>query len=114
MDLYSRYIVAWMLSRKENSALSSQLITQAHERYAIEPGALPLHQDRGATMTAHCYRDLLGELAVTASHRRPRVSNATAFSEAQVKTMKYPPDYQRRFANYKHAIVWCEDHVSRY
>jgi transposase InsO family protein len=26
MDLFSRYIVAWMLSRKENSALSSQFI----------------------------------------------------------------------------------------
>ncbi len=114
MDLYSRYIVAWMLSRKENSALSSQLITQAHERYAIEPGALTLHQDRGAPMTAHCYLDLLGELAVTASHSRPRVSNDNAFSEAQFKTMKYQPDYPRRFDNYQHAMLWCEDYVSWY
>ncbi len=29
MDLFSRYIVAWMLSRKENSALASQLIAEA-------------------------------------------------------------------------------------
>ncbi|WP_160115304.1 DDE-type integrase/transposase/recombinase [Oligella ureolytica] len=32
MDLFSRYIVAWMLSRKENSALSSQLIEEAYMR----------------------------------------------------------------------------------
>ena len=32
MDLFSRYIVAWMLSRKENSALSSQLIDEAAQR----------------------------------------------------------------------------------
>ena len=29
IDLYSRYIVAWMLSTKENSALSQQLIQEA-------------------------------------------------------------------------------------
>ncbi|MFK4754889.1 DDE-type integrase/transposase/recombinase, partial [Oceanobacter antarcticus] len=45
MDLFNRYIVAWMLSRKENSALSSQLIMEAHERYDIQPGTLTLHQD---------------------------------------------------------------------
>ena len=37
MDLYSRFIVAWMLSRKENSALSSQLIMEAYDRYGIQP-----------------------------------------------------------------------------
>jgi putative transposase len=53
MDLFSRYIVAWMLSRKENSALSSQLIDEAVQRYDIGPGNLTLHQDRGAPMTAN-------------------------------------------------------------
>lgn len=114
MDLYSRYIVAWMLSRKENSALSSQLMAEAYERYRIEPGKLTLHQDRGAPMTAHCYLDLLGELAITASHSRPRVSNDNAMSESQFKTMKYQPDYPRRFDDYDHAMRWCEDYVNWY
>lgn len=114
MDLFSRYIVAWMLSRKENSALSSQLIAEAHERYAIQPDSLTLHQDRGVPMTAHCYLDLLGELAITASHSRPRVSNDNAMSESQFKTMKYQPDYPRRFDSYDHAMRWCEDYVHWY
>lgn len=114
MDLFSRYIVAWMLSRKENSALSSQLIEEAYQRYDIQPNQLTLHQDRGAPMTAHCYLDLLGELAVTASHSRPRVSNDNAMSEAQFKTLKYQPDYPRRFDNYHHAMSWCEDYVPWY
>ncbi len=87
------------LSRKENSALSSQLIEQAYERYGIEPDSLTLHQDRGTPMTAHCYLDLLGELAITASHSRPRVSNDNAFSEAQFKTLKYQPDYPVRITS---------------
>lgn len=103
MDLFSRYIVAWMLSRKENSSLASQLIQEAVCRYDIHANNLILHQDRGAPMTAHCYLDLLSELAVTASHSRPRVSNDNPMSEAQFKTLKYQPDYPRRFENYGHA-----------
>ena len=114
MDLFSRYIVVWMLSRKENSALSSQLIAEAYDRYGIDPNSLTLHQDRGVPMTAHCYLDLLGELAITASHSRPRVSNDNAMSESQFKTMKYQPDYPRRFTSYDHAMRWCEDYVQWY
>lgn len=114
MDLFSRYIVAWMLSRKENSALSSQLVQEAAQRYGIERDSLTLHQDRGAPMTAHCYLDLLSELAITASHSRPRVSNDNPMSEAQFKTLKYQPDYPRRFDGYDHAQRWCQDYVRWY
>jgi len=65
-------------------------------------------------MTTRCYLDLLGELAITASHSRPRVSNDNAFREAQFKTVKYQPDYPRRFDNYQHAMRWCEDYVNWY
>jgi len=65
-------------------------------------------------MTAYCYLDLLGELAVTASHSRPRVSNDNPMSEAQFKTLKYQPDYPRRFNDYGHAHQWCEDYVQWY
>ena len=114
MDLFSRYIVAWMLSRKENSALASQLMLEAAQRYAIPMDTLTLHQDRGAPMTAHCYLDLLSELAITASHSRPRVSNDNPMSEAQFKTLKYQPDYPRRFEDYAHAQHWCQDYVRWY
>ena len=114
MDLFSRYIVAWMLSRKENSSLSSQLMLEASQRYGIEENTLTLHQDRGTPMTAHCYLDLLSELAITASHSRPRVSNDNPMSEAQFKTLKYQPDYPRRFDDYAHAKRWCQDYVGWY
>ena len=114
MDLFSRFIVAWMLSKKENSTLATQLFQEARERYSIERSQLTVHQDRGAPMTAHCYLDLLGELAITASHSRPRVSNDNPMSEAQFKTLKYQPDYPRRFDGYGHANTWCKDYVQWY
>lgn len=113
MDLYSRFILAWMVSRKENSALAQQLIREAHARYRISH-PLTLHQDRGAPMIAQAYLDLLGELTVTASHSRPRVSNDNAMSESQFKTLKYQPDYPRRFDSLEHARLWCVDYVDWY
>jgi putative transposase len=53
LDLFSRYIVSWMLSHKENSALATQLMEETVARYNIAPGQLTLHQDRGSPMTAH-------------------------------------------------------------
>jgi putative transposase len=65
-------------------------------------------------MTAHCYLDMLGELAITASHSRPRVSNDNPHSESLFKTVKYQPDYPRRFSNYSHANIWCAEFFDWY
>lgn len=114
MDLYSRYIVAWMLSYKENSALAQQLMHEAIARYGIAAQQLTLHQDRGSPMIARGYLDLLGELGVTCSHSRPRVSNDNAFSESQFKTLKYQPDFPGRFDDIAHAQHWCAAYVEWY
>lgn len=114
LDLFSRFIVAWMVSSKENAALAQQLIQEATERYELEPGSLTLHQDRGAPMIAHSYLDLMAELGVTCSHSRPRVSNDNAFSESQFKTGKYQPDYPGRFESAAHAQRWFREYVHWY
>ena len=114
LDLFSRFVVAWMVSRKENSALAKQLMDEATARYGIEPGQLTIHQDRGSPMIAHGYLDLMRELDVTCSHSRPRVSNDNAFSESQFKTQKYQPDYPGRFDTMAHARHWCEGYFHWY
>jgi putative transposase len=114
LDLYSRFIVAWMVSRKENSTLAKQLTEEACTRYRIGLGELTLHQDRGAPMTAHGYLDLMAELGITCSHSRPRVSNDNPFSESQFKTCKQQPDYPGRFASVSHAREWFADYVEWY
>jgi putative transposase len=114
LDLYSRYVVAWMVAARENSALAKQLLGEAITRYGIEPGRLRVHQDRGAPMTAHGFLDLLAELGVDPSHSRPRVSNDNAFSEAQFKTLKYQPDFPGRFRDVEHARAWCGEFFDWY
>ncbi len=114
LDLFSRFAVAWMVSRKENSALATQLMAEATARYLITPDQLTIHQDRGSPMIAHGYLDHMKELDVTCSHSRPRVSNDNAFSESQFKTQKYQPDYPGRFENVGHARAWCEAYFDWY
>ncbi|MCL1484228.1 MAG: IS3 family transposase [Marinobacter sp.] len=114
IDLFSRFILAWMISRKENSALAQQLMDEALSRYQVASGQLTIHQDRGSPMIAHSYLDLLGERGVTGSHSRPRVSNDNPFSESQFKTTKYQPDYPGRFESVSHARQWFESYVDWY
>ncbi len=114
LDLYSRYALAWMISRKENSALAQQLMTEAIARYDIALSSLTIHQDRGSPMIARGYLDLMAEFGVTCSHSRPRVSNDNPTSESQFKTLKYQPDYPGRFRNAEHARLWCDDYFTWY
>ena len=109
LDLFSRYVVAWMVAAHENSALAKQLFAEAILRYGIRAGELLVHQDRGAPMTAHGFQDLLAELGVGRSYSRPRVSNDNAFSEAHFHTLKYQPDYPGHFQDLGHARRWCAD-----
>lgn len=114
LDLYSRYVVAWMLAAHENSVLAQQLFGEAIERYAIDPGALTVHQDRGAPMTSHGFTELLTALGVERSYSRPRVSDDNPFSEAHFHTLKYQPDYPGRFRDIAHAREWCSTFFAWY
>jgi putative transposase len=114
LDLYSRYVIAWMVSTKENAALAQHLFTQALARYEIQPGQLTVHQDRGAPMIADSYRALLEDHGVRRSYSRPRVSNDNAASESLFKTLKYSPGYPGRFQDIRHARDWLTAFIGHY
>ena len=89
LDIYSRYVVGWMVADRENSALAGRLIQQSCLKHGVQPRVLTLHSDRGAPMTSQCTAQLLADLGVTRSLSRPQVSDDNPFSEAQFKTLKY-------------------------
>ena len=114
LDLWSRYVVAWMIAERENSALAKQLFAEAISRSGIEPDQLIVHMDRGAPMTSIGFAELLSVLGVERSHSRPRVSNDNAFSESQFKTLKYQPDYPGAFEGTRDARLWGRDYFDWY
>ena len=107
LDLFSRYVVGWMLAERESAALATRLIEQTCLKQGIEPQVLTLHSDRGAPMTSKCTAQLLADLGVTRSLSRPQVSDDNPFSEAQFKTLKYHPGFPGRFADLTAAIAFC-------
>ena len=106
LDLFSRYVVGWMIAHKENAALAKNLVEESVERHDIEPGMLVLHSDRGAPMTSKTMAQLLADLDVTRSLSRPHTSNDNPFSESHFKTAKYHPSYAGKFATIDEALMW--------
>jgi putative transposase len=105
IDLFSRYVVGWMVAAKECKHLAAQLFAETIARHAIEPG-LVVHSDRGSAMKSDTLAQLLSSLGVDRSFSRPRVSDDNAYSEAHFKTLKYQPDYPGLFTGELHARAW--------
>ncbi len=109
MDIFSRYVVGWMVAGREQSALAKKLIAQTCEKQAIQPGQLLIHADRGSSMTSKPVAFLLADLGVTKSHSRPHVSDDNPYSESQFKTLKYRPDFPERFGSIFDSRAFCLD-----
>ena len=77
LDIYSRYVVGWMLAHCEQAELASKLIRQTVEKQNVSEDELIIHSDRGPSMTSHSVSQLLISLGVTKSHSRPHVLVAT-------------------------------------
>ncbi|MCH9681070.1 MAG: DDE-type integrase/transposase/recombinase [Deltaproteobacteria bacterium] len=69
VDLCTRAIVGWSLSRRCDAVLALRALNNAVARHRPAPGLL-LHTDRGATYTANSYRTRLRELGMVGSMSR--------------------------------------------
>jgi putative transposase len=95
LDIFSRYVVGWLVAEKENAAHARRPIAQSCKKHGVVPGTLTLHQDRGAPMRAKTFAQTLADLGVTKNHSRPHVSDDNPFSEAQFKTLNTVPTSPR-------------------
>jgi putative transposase len=103
LDVFSRYVVGWMVAHREGATLAERFIAETCARQSIDPGQLTIHADRGSAMTSKPVAFLLADLGVTKTHARPHVSNDNPFSEAQFKTLKYRPMFPERFGSIQDA-----------
>lgn len=108
LDIFSRFVVGWLIAPRESSELAQQLIADTVSRHAVKPGQLTLHADRGAAMRSKPVASLLLDLEVAKSHSRPHVSDDNPFSESQFKTMKYRPEFPQRFGCIQEARAHCQ------
>jgi putative transposase len=114
LDMFSRYVVGWMVAHRESGALAERLIRLTCQKQDIERGQLTLHADRGTSMTSKTVAFLLSDLGVIKSHSRLQVSNDNPFSEAQFKTLKYQPTFPKHFGCIEDARAFCQQFFAWY
>ena len=114
LDIYSRYVVGWMVATRESAALAEVLIKQTCAKQGIVRRQLTIHADRGSSMTSKPVAFLLADLGVTQSHSRPHVSDDNPYSESQFKTLKYRPDFPPQFQSIEAARLHCRTFFTWY
>jgi putative transposase len=114
LDIFSRYVVGWMIATREAATLAEKLITSTCEKQGIEKGQLAMHADRGPSMKSKPVELLLVDLGVDKTHSRPHTSNDNPYSEAQFKTLKYRPEFPKRFGSIQDARSFCRGFFTWY
>jgi len=122
VDIFSRYIVGWQVTRRESAAVAQQLIAACCKQQRVTRGQLTIHADRGSPMVAKSTAQLYLDLGVAKSHSRPHTSNDNPYSESNFRTLKYRPDMPAQLGSLEHArqvtralVDWYNDdhyHVS--
>ena len=107
LDIFSRYVVGWMVAERESALLAERLISETCEKQSIPEGQLTLHADRGSSMKSKRVAHLLADLGVTKTHSRPHVSDDNPYSESQFKTLKYCPSFPGSFGSVQDARAFC-------
>ena len=75
LDIFSRYVVGWLLAQRESATLAKKLIAETSDKQQIDQDQLTIHSDRGSSMKSKSVALLLSDLGVIKSHSRPYVSN---------------------------------------
>jgi putative transposase len=114
LDVFSRYVVGWMVAPRESAELARKLIEDTCIKQEVRPGQLTIHADRGSSMTSKPVAFLMADLGVTKTHSRPYVSDDNPYSESQFRTMKYRPDFPDRFGSIQHSRVHSQVFFSWY
>ena len=114
IDIFSRYVVGWLIADRECQLLARDLIQKTTLKQGIQPNQLTLHSDNGPSMTSHTVAQLLEHLGVLKTHNRPYTSNDNPFSESHFKTLKYCPQFPNRFESIEQAEKFCQEFFTWY
>jgi len=108
LDVFSRYVVGWMIAPREAAVLATQLLEETCNKHLIQPDQLTIHADRGSSMRSKPVAFLLADLSITKTHSRPYTSNDNPYSESQFRTMKYRPEFPDRFGCLQDSHAFCQ------
>jgi transposase InsO family protein len=102
LDVYSRRVVGWSLSRELNGGAAQQALEMALAERRPAPG-LVHHSDRGIQYACGAYVKRLESCGITISMSRPGNPYDNAWAESFMKTLKVEEVDGRHYRNFDHA-----------
>ncbi len=102
LDVYSRRVVGWSISRQINSAFALEALVSALKQRRPAPG-LVHHSDRGVQYACTEYVQLLEVHGIISSMSRPGNPYDNAWAESFMKTLKVEEVDGRRYRNLEDA-----------
>lgn len=103
IDIFSRFVVGWMVSNRENAHLAQHFIRETVRNNGPLDEEVVVHSDNGPQMKAGGTIELLSLLGLVQSFSRPRVSDDNPYSESQFKTLKYHRFFPEWFSSQEFA-----------
>lgn len=113
MDLYSRRIVGWSVSKKRTSSLTKDSVQMALEQRSPKPGTL-FHSDQGIEYAAHSFRALLDSHSIQRSMSRQGNCYDNAYAESFFHSLKTEMVYFNSFKSAAEAVAHIMDYISFY
>ena len=98
MDLFSRRIVGWTLSRNRTTEVTLRALKRAIVLRDPKPGLL-FHSDRGIEYSAYVYQDFLKAKGIVPSMNRPRNCQDNAHMESFFHSLKAELTHRRSYAS---------------
>jgi putative transposase len=98
MDLFSRRIVGWTLSRNRTMEVTLRALRRAIAARNPRPGLL-FHSDRGIEYSGYDYQDFLKLKGIVPSMNRPRHCQDNAHMESFFHSLKAELTHQRSYAS---------------
>jgi len=99
LDLFSRKVIGWAISRHIDAELALSALTQAIQARNPSPGGVH-HSDRGVQYLCHAYVDLLNKHGFSISNSAKGNPYDNAFVESFMKTLKQEEVYLGNYGTY--------------
>ena len=98
LDLFSRKVVAYKVSRKNSTQLITATFKTAWEQRSPDVGLI-FHSDRGAQYTSHRFRQLLHQQSVEQSFSNSGKPHDNAVAESFFATLKKEDLYRKDYTS---------------
>lgn len=107
IDLYSRKVIAYRVSKNINTDLVKRTFLEAFEARGYPVGSI-FHSDQGVQYTSYAFRTLLRSKGVTLSYSRPGTPHDNAVAESFFASIKKEV-FRKYFYPTKRAVVKAVD-----